>query len=280
MMKLGAVVQIVEGLVEGEPGAHYPALRAETLQDEIAWARDFGFPGLQVSWSGSLSVAPEQIADLCRKEEVEVTALSAYTDFLSPEHNWPCRDLMEVKQRITDASAMGVDTIVTWGGFGDSANEKNRQQVRADLTDAVRFAEKHNIKVALELYDNCVVGTVEDIVDLAEGLESHALGIMMDPPNTMKESDLTDLPGYYARLIQDAGDRMFGVHAKGVLFENGQRKLPGPGEGQQDYVAFIRVLTDAEFDGHLLIEHVSRGTVEAARDFVAGKIEEALEGRG
>ncbi|MDP6360541.1 MAG: hypothetical protein QF473_35845, partial [Planctomycetota bacterium] len=64
------------------------------------------------------------------------------------------------------------------------------------------------------------------------------------------------------------------------LFENGQRKLPGPGEGQQDYIAFIRTLADVEFDGHLLIEHVSRATVEAARDFVADKIQEALEGRG
>ena len=275
-MELGTVVWLVKDLDAGEPGAHYPNLRVEALREEIAWAREFGFTGLQIGWRGEAPVEPVAIADVFGQEGVEIVAASAYTDFLSAEHSWPCKDLAAVKQMIAAAADMGTDTVVTWGGFGESTNRESRQVVRAALSEAADVAEEQGVKIAIELYDQCVYGTVEEICRLASDLGTPALGVMMDPPNTMKESDLDDLPEYYARIINGAGTRLFRAHAKDVLFEGGERKLPGPGQGQQDYVAYIRTLADAGFDGHLLIEHVNRETVGPARDFVAAKMAEAL----
>jgi len=275
-MELGTIVWIASDLDESMPGAHYSALRAETLAEEIAWARDFGFTGLQLGWRGELTRDPKEIADVCRAAGVEMVALSAYTDFLNPEHNWPCRDAAAVEDMVEVAGVMGIDTIVTWGGFGSSSDEEARRRVRVDLAGIVGCAEDLGVKVALELYDNCVFGTVEQVNQLADELGTSALGVMMDPPNTMKESDLSDLPGYYGRIIKGSGNRLFAAHAKDVLFQDGQRRLPGPGEGQQDYVAYIRALADAGFDGHLIIEHVTKESVGPARDFVAAKMKEAL----
>lgn len=275
-MELGTIVWLCRGLDEAGPGDHYSSLRVESLRPELAWARGFGFTGLQLGWRGELPLEPEAIVKAFADEGVEMVALSAYTDFLSAEHNWPCKDVAAVKEMIAVAEAMGIDAIVTWGGFGDPTDPQNQERVHADLEEVVRCAEQHGVKVALELYDNCVVGTVEDVNSLADNLGTEALGVMMDPPNTMKESDLSDLPGYYNRLMKDSGERLFRAHAKGVLFEDGARKLPGPGEGQQDYVAYIRALAGIGFDGHLIIEHVTRETVGPARDFVAAKLEEAL----
>jgi len=275
-MELGTIVWIASGLDEAEPGSYYSQLKAENLREEIAWARDFGFTGLQLSWNGDPPVDPKEIAEVCRSEGVEMVALSAYTDFLNPEHNWPCRDAAAVEDMAEAASLMGIDTIVTWGGFGSSSDEEARKRVRVEIAGIVGCAEDLGVRVALELYDNCVFGTVEQVNQLADELGTSALGVMMDPPNTMKESDLSDLPGYYERIIQGSGDRLFAAHAKDVLFEDGQRSLPGPGEGQQDYVAYIRALADAGFDGHLIIEHVTKESVGPARDFVAAKIKEAL----
>ena len=275
-MELGTVVWLANGLDAAEPGAHYPNLRAEALREEIAWARDFGFTGLQVGWRGEAPVEPAAVADAFARERVKVVAASAYTDFLSPQHNWPCKDLAAVREMIAAAPVLGTDTVVTWGGFGDAADEDNRARVRSALADAAQCAEEHRVKIAIELYDNCVVGTVEQINALGLELGSDAIGVMMDPPNTMKESDLADLPAYYARLMEGAGKRLFRAHAKDVAFEEGERKLPGPGQGVQDYVAYIHALAAAGFDGHLLVEHVNRETVGPARDYVARKIEEAL----
>jgi len=275
-MELGTVVWIANGLEPAAPGAHYPNLRAETLRDEIAWARDFGFSGLQIGWRGEAPLEPAEIVKTFAQERVEIVAGSAYTDFLSAQHNWPCKDLAAVKEMIAATAALGTDVAVTWGGFGDPSDEHNQQVVRDALAEAARCAEQHRVKLALELYDQCVYGTVESITALADELGTDAIGVMMDPPNTMKESDVADLPAYYARLMQITGKRLFAAHAKGVAFEDGQRKLPGPHEGVQDYVAYIRALAAAGFDGHLLVEHVTRETVGPARDFVAAKIEEAL----
>lgn len=275
-MELGTVVWLVNGLDAAAPGAHYPNLRAEALREEIAWARDFGFTGLQVGWSGAAPVEPAAVADAFAQERVKVVAASAYTDCLNPQHNWPCKDLAAVREMIAAAPVLGTDTVVTWGGFGDSADEGNRARVRSALADGAQCAQEHGVKIAIELYDSCVVGTVEQINALARELGSDAIGVMMDPPNMMKESDLADLPAYYARLMAGAGKRLFRAHAKDVTFEDGVRKLPGPGLGVQDYVAYIRALAAVGFDGHLLVEHVTRETVGPARDYVAGKIKEAL----
>lgn len=275
-MELGTVVWLAKGLDAAEPGAHYPNLRVEALREELAWARNLGFTGLQLGWRGEPPLDPAAIAGAFRMEGVKTVALSAYTDFLDARHSWPCKDLAAVEEMIALAAAVGTDTVITWGGFGDSTDENARQRVVSAIAEAARCAEQHGIKIALELYDNCVIGTVEDIRRLANEIGSAAIGVMMDPPNTMKESDLGDLSGYYGRLMNGAGERLFGAHAKDVLFAEGRRTLPGPGQGSQDYVAYVRALAAAGFDGHLIVEHVNRETVEPASEYVAGKIEEAL----
>ncbi len=275
-MKMSAVVVIRPGLEQAEPGAHFPSLRVESLQSEVAWAAEFGFEGLQVGWPGPPPVPVEEMAAVFRGEGVAVAAVSAYTDLLSDEHNWVCADLDEVKETIGLAPVLGAEVAVTWGGFGDSAQAESRRVVYEALAEEAAVAEEHGVRVAIELYDQCVVGTVEEVARAAEIIGTGALGVMMDPPNTMTEADLADLPGYYRRIMTVPGAPIFAAHAKDVLFEDGVRKLPGPGQGQQDYVAYLRALAAAGYDGFLSIEHIKRDEAEAARDFVASKMAQAL----
>ena len=275
-MKLSAVVVISESLEEAAPGTHFPNLRAESLAAEVAWAREFGFAGLQIGWHGSPPMPVTQMVAIFGDEGIAVAAVSAYTDLLSDQHNWVCADLAEVKEAIALAPALGTDVAVTWGGFGDSSDAENRRVVYEALAEEVAVAEEHGVRVALELYDQCVVGTVEQVAEAAGIIGTEALGVMMDPPNTMAEADLADLPGYYERIMNMPGAPIFAAHAKDVLFEDGVRKLPGPGQGQQDYPAYLQALAAAGYHGYLSIEHIQRAEAEAARDFVAGKLAEAL----
>lgn len=276
-MKLSTVVVIRSGLEPAEPGAHYPNLRAESLASELAWAREFGFEGLQIGWSGAPPLPAEEMAAIFAAQDMEVAALSAYTDLLSDEHTWMCAGLDDVKEMIALAPTLGTDVAVTWGGFSADSDARERSIVYEALAEEVAVAEEHGVRVALEMYDQCVVGTVEQVAEAGEVIGTDALGVMMDPPNTMTEADLDDLPGYYHRIMTVPGAPIFGAHAKDVRFEGGERTLPGPGQGQQEYVAYLRTLAKTGYDGFLSIEHVKRDEVEAARDFVAAKMAETLQ---
>ena len=275
-MKLSAVVVIRSDLEASEPGTHFPNLRAESLGAEVAWAREFGFEGLQIGWHGSPPLPVEEMAAIFRAEGMAVAALSAYTDLLSDGHPWVCATLSDVKERIAMAPVFGTDVAVTWGGFGDPSDPEQRRIVYDALSEEVAVAEDCGVRVAIELYDQCVVGTVEQVGEAARSIGTEALGVVMDPPNTMTEADLADLPDYYDRVMHAPNAPVFAAHAKDVLFTDGVRSLPGPGEGRQDYVAYLRALADIGYDGFLSIEHIKRDQAKNARDFVAGKMAEAL----
>jgi len=187
-----------------------------------------------------------------------------------------CAGLADVKGMIALAPTLGTDVAVTWGGFGNATDAEQRRTVYQALAEETAVAEECGVRVAIELYDQCVVGTVEQVAEAAATIGTRALGVMMDPPNTMTEADLEDLPAYYHRIMHVPGAPIFAAHAKDVLFADGVRGLPGPGEGRQDYVAYLRALAAVGYDGFLSIEHITRDRAEAARDFVADKIAEAL----
>ncbi len=275
-MKLSAVVVIRSGLEPAEPGAHFPSLSAESLAPELAWAREFGFEGLQIGWPGQPPLPVEEMAAIFEAQDVAVAAVSAYTDLLTEQHNWMCAGLAEVKEIIALAPALGTDVAVTWGGFGSATDAEQRRIVYRGLAEETAVAEECGVRVAIELYDQCVVGTVEQVAEAAGIIGTRALGVLMDPPNTMTEADLDDLPGYYHRIMNVPGAPVFAAHAKDVRFDRGVRTLPGPGQGRQDYVAYLRALAEVGYDGFLSVEHTKRDQAEAARDFVAGKIAEAL----
>jgi len=90
----------------------------------------------------------------------------------------------------------------------------------------------------------------------------------MDPPNVMQLKDLNRQEEYLEETIVPFAKHIVLAHAKDVLFQNQNRGLPGAGEGQMDYPAYIRTLRKINYDYFLVVEHVSAATVEAARRHV------------
>ena len=124
------------------------------------------------------------------------------------------------------------------------------------------------VYLAIEMYDQCVIGTPKEIVNTIRALNTNNLMIVMDPPNVFKASDLGRIPKAIDEIVDSAAGNIILVHAKDMLFKDGNRELPYAGAGQIDYPAYIRALKRVGYDYFLVVEHVSPETIESARDHV------------
>ena len=168
------------------------------------------------------------------------------------------------------APKQGADIVVTWGGFkkpGMNLDAAHKQVMEA-ISEIVQVAEDNNVYLAIELYDRCVIGTPEEIVEAINVIGTNHLKITMDPPNVFKESDLNRVGEAINEIVDDAAGNIILAHAKDMLFKEGRRELPYAGAGDMDYPAYIRALKRVGYDYFLIAEHHKPDTIAAARDHV------------
>jgi len=242
--------------------------------DDIKRLTDMGFEGVQLmidQWNATdLSLTDDEYTEIKRKFYVgglQIVALSGYVDFLDGN---PSVRVEQVKKALTAAPKVGAKIVVTWGGFKKPGMdiENARKQVTEMLGQIMPTAVENNVYLAIELYDQCVIGTPKEIVSAIKTLKTDNLKIIMDPPNVFKASDLGRIPKAIDEIVDSAEGNIILAHAKDMLFKDGNRELPHAGAGQMDYPAYIRALGRVGYDYFLVVEHVSAGTIESARDFV------------
>ncbi|MBM4086860.1 MAG: sugar phosphate isomerase/epimerase [Planctomycetes bacterium] len=113
-----------------------------------------------------------------------------------------------------------------------------------------------------------MVGTTEEILCAIESIGSDNLVAVLDPPNTMKPSDLKRQGDYMDELAERLVDCAVLAHAKDVLFRDDQRTFPAAGQGQMDYEAYLRSLRKMSYESYLVIEHVNADTLLPARKHI------------
>jgi len=268
-MKIGCVVTIVEGASEKQAGEDFPLIHIDSLATEAEWLKGIGIEAVQVGFKCAVDEARMKVVkEGFESRGIAVAALSGYADFLSDEARWFVKDVAELCELIDMAGRADIGVVITWGGFGDTADADNRRRVLSCLADACQAARRAGVRVAVELYDKCVIGTPRAIVGAAEELEVDNLGISMDPPNVMRAEDVADQRAYMERIFSEADGKIFIAHAKDVTFEGGERKFPGPGEGVLDYKEYVRALRAANYAGALFVEHVRGRAVADAVSYV------------
>ena len=242
--------------------------------DDIKKLKDMGFEGVQLmldQWNATdLNLTDDEYTEIKRKFYVgglQIVALSGYVDFLDGD---PSVRVEQVKKALRTAPKVGAKIVITWGGFKKPGMdiENARKQVTEMLGQIMPTAVESNVYLAIELYDQCVIGTPKEIVSAIKTLKTDNLKIIMDPPNVFKASDLGRIPKAIDEIVDSAEGNIILAHAKDMLFKGGNRELPHAGAGQMDYPAYIKALKRIGYDYFLVVEHVSPETIESARDFV------------
>ncbi len=242
--------------------------------DDIKRLKDMGFEGVQLMldrWNATeLNLSDEEYSEIKRKFYIgglQIVALSGYVDFLDGD---PSVRVEQVKKALIAAPKVGAKIVITWGGFKKpNMNIENaRKQVTEMLGQVIQTAVDNNVYLAIEMYDQCVIGTPKEIVTAIKTLKTDNLKIVMDPPNVFKGSDLNRVSKAIDDIVDSAEGNIILAHAKDVLFKDGKRELPYAGAGQMDYPAYIKALKRVGYDYFLVVEHVSPETIESAKNFV------------
>jgi sugar phosphate isomerase/epimerase len=221
---------------------------------------------------------------------LEISALSCHGNPLHPDkaiaeaHDEAFRDTVKL------AKELGVGTVITFSGCpGDSEDAKRpnwvtcpwppdfldtlewqwKERVAPYWSDAAKFADKHGVRVAIELHPGFVAYHTESFWRLRE-IGGEAIGVNFDPSHLFWQG--MD-PLVCAREL---GDAIYHVHMKDTWLDQPNIKRNGVldtkqytdekhrswifrtvgyGHGQEFWRSLVSELRLAGYDGSLSIEH-------------------------
>ncbi|MBN1676308.1 MAG: sugar phosphate isomerase/epimerase [Kiritimatiellae bacterium] len=246
----------------------------------VQWAGEAGFKALEVATS---HLSPgEVIADggakvkkLLEAAGLRISSLAHYAGF--NKGNTPEKYTAAMKEVITAAEVLGVDTVCTLAGFPEG--EKKKMDVIREVVPGVfgpiaEEAAKRNVRIAFENWFATNLQHLDHFKALTEALPQENVGFNFDPSHLYwQQID-------YLAAVAEFGPRIFHVHAKDVALRTDKRARLGvleggwwryviPGFGDIAWGRFVLALREAGYDGVLSIEHEDRA-FEAKDGFLAG----------
>jgi sugar phosphate isomerase/epimerase len=284
-----------------------PPAPPEVVARDLAFARRF-FPSLEpaVTWprfgafTHEVGVPIDRLAATCRELGIETVQLSrshleewlespqpldvpvagigAYKNLVAPDERERRRNLAFVARCLELAPLLGTSVVSTHAGTRHpterwaDAPENRGEQAWALLLDAVEellpAAERSGSVLALEASVNSVLRTVAQVVELLDRFPSPHLQLVCDPYNVVSRHLLPAQERVTKEFLDRFEDRFVLAHVKDVGPDGAEASTPRVGAGvfaQQPYFEFLR---ERRSDLPLVLEHLGRAEIPAARQFV------------
>jgi sugar phosphate isomerase/epimerase len=272
-MKLATIATISRDLGKGPAGQFFQNVSRDRLAEELAWIRSLGFEGVQIGFAYSPDEAEcLEVRRAVKQAGLSSAALSGYYDFTDPDPARREANLKEMYNIIEAASLIGARAVATWGGFAHPGVPDPWPSLVQTFKDITARCEDGGVTLAIELYDQRLVSSFDKAAQIITEVRSKNLGVVADPPNTMKRADLARMNDYLDEMFAKVGRQIVLAHAKDVVFTGDDlvkdRKFPCAGAGQQDYAGYLSRLIKAGYDSWLVIEHVNAQTVGKAKRHV------------
>ena len=266
-----------------------------SFEEVAAWAAGNGFEMLEVAcwplgkaerrYAGvtHIDVNEFSTADaraihaVLEKYGLEISSLGYYPNPLHPDPEHRDMVIDHLRKIILAAEKLEVPVVGTFVGRDKNKTmEDNLENFKVVWPPIVKFAAKHNIKIAIE---NCPMIFSNDEwpggANLAispavwrkmfEIIPDDNFGLNLDPSHLIWQ--FID----YVRVVYEFGERIFHVHAKDLridyegLYQNGVMsagmgwQIPRlPGLGDVDWSKFISALYGVGYDYVVSIEHEDR----------------------
>lgn len=233
----------------------------------------------------------KHILDYAREKQIIISALAYYPNTMDGDPKKRNENIRHLKKVIKASALLGVSMTTTFIGRDQNKTlEENLELFDAIWPDIIRYAEEHQVKIAIE---NCpmlfgpeqwpggqnLMTTPVIWRELFERIPSKNFGLNFDPSHFVWQG--LD----YIRPIYEFQDKMFHIHFKDMkvrkekLAECGIMAYPLdymtpkiPGLGDVDWGKFISALTDIGYDGYACIEVEDRA-FEGSREKVRKSLE-------
>lgn len=242
---------------------------------------DARFPG-HLDLDAILREGPGAIQELMSAYGVTITSLAPMLNVLAADTSLREERIAVFRQTIDASVALGVSTVVTYGGsafgmhfYGSPGQRPNHPtnrvaeniaQFRAVFTPLAAYAEERGVRIAFETAargggEGNVAHNPELWEMMFDAVPSPALGLSFDPSHLVW-LHIPDVPGvvraFGARIYHVDGkdtEILPAVFARQGILGSGWWRYRLPGLGALDWRGIFSALTDVGYDGPVSIEN-------------------------
>jgi sugar phosphate isomerase/epimerase len=238
------------------------------------------------------------IRDAFRDANIEIVAISGYTNLISPDPEKKRKNIDYVKTLLKFAREFGTPYVISetgtyepssdWVFHERNATEEAFQEIKAVIEELAEFAYTHDAVFLVENYVNNVIGSVDQLLRLFREVDHPGLGLLMDPTNYFNGSNIKNVDAELHRIFNALGDKIKIAHAKDIKqAESNEEKhaaidaveshtfrgagdveLPAAGLGVLNYELYLKLLSKRHPNIPIIIEHLDEEDIPRAKRFV------------
>lgn len=287
-----------------------------TLEESIKRIKEDGFTCVQLdlnfkdmdlgdpaTLSEKLTVEKaHKIRDAFRDANIQIVAISAYCNLVSPDLEKREQNIKYVKTLLKFARDLGSPYVISETGTYETSSdwvyhEKNSteeafQEITEVIRDLAEHAYKHDAVFLIENYVNNIVGSVDQVLRLFREIDHPGLGLLMDPTNFYTGQNINDVDAVLYQMFNALEDKIKIAHAKDIkLAEDtgekhadidaveshtfrgaGDVELPATGLGVLNYELYLELLSKKHPNIPIIIEHLDEDDIPRAKKFLDDKL--------
>jgi sugar phosphate isomerase/epimerase len=216
------------------------------------------------------------IADAYRQAGITIDSIGVYTNLIHPDADERNANLEYFDQMMHTGRHMGVDTFITEAGhyrpeeptpgIPYDFQEDTWNVMLQTCKQLAVLAERNEAKVLMEPMFLSFFASAKRTRVFLEQLDSPRIRILLDPANLIELNDLDEMFTQLAPWIDC-------LHAKDRRLHSDRGVAAG--EGDLDYVKFVRLVAKHTPGVPLILEYVGASNYRAALDHLRGAIKKA-----
>jgi sugar phosphate isomerase/epimerase len=280
------------------PGIFARTFARSSPEDVFDVLVNYGLGETQFNMSvAGLSPLPEEIdpalADRVRvaaaERRIALAAVSGTFNMIHPEEEVRRDGLRRLGVLAGACDRLGTSTITLctgtrdpedmWRRHQDNARPEAWRDLLATMQEALEMAEEHGVTLAFEPETNNVVDSAEKGRRLLDEMGSPRLKVVMDAANLFDATDPTRCLSRSKEILEEAFELLGGdlllAHAKDV---NRSGEVVAVGKGELDFDLYIKHLSEAGYDGSLVMHGLAEEEVEGSLAFLRRKLAAAGTG--
>jgi L-ribulose-5-phosphate 3-epimerase len=241
-----------------------------SVKEKFELIKKLGFLGVEIDSPSNLNLKEANEAQAATGIKIHGVIDSVHwrQTLSHPDEKVRAEGLAALKGALEDAATVKADTVLLVPGVVNKevTYQQCWERSQAEVKKALPLAEKHGVKIAIEVVWNDFITKPEQLVEYVDSFKSPYLGAYFDCSNMVKYGAPP------SEWIRKLGKRMFKFDFKGY---SKTKKWVDIGEGDEDWPEIVKALGEIGYDGWATAE--VRGGGEKELKDVADRMNRVLE---